>query len=168
MDFVSHALWGGVSFGRKAKNQFLMAGAISIMPDLLTEGLFMVLLLLGVGGMPGFEHGHPNITEFPVFAQTLYSATHSLVVFALIFLVVWAVVKRPVWILAAWGLHILIDIPTHSMELFPTPFLWPISDFKIDGIGWDNPIILAIDIVLLVTVYAIWLYPRFRAGQQPS
>jgi hypothetical protein len=52
------------------------------------------------------------------------------------------------WILAAWGLHILIDIPTHSLALFPTPFLWPVSDFKVNGIGWDNPIILAIDIAM--------------------
>lgn len=162
MDFVSHALWGGISFGRSNRRIFLLAAGISITPDLLTEGLFGVLFLLDIGGMPGWEHGHPNITEFPMYAQNLYNVTHSLVIFIAAFVLIWAVVGKPVWVVAAWGLHILIDIPTHSLALFPTPFLWPISDFKIDGIGWGNPAILAIDIAMLLAVYSIWLYPKFR------
>ena len=164
MDFVSHALWGGVSFGRKNRNNFLWAAGISILPDVLTEGLFGVLYLTGIGGMPGWENGHPNITDYPMFAQYLYSFTHSLVIFALVFALLTVVLRKPVWIVAAWGLHVLIDIPTHSLALFPTPFLWPISDFRVDGIGWDNPVILAIDVVLLIAVYSLWLYPRFKSN----
>lgn len=162
MDFVSHALWGGVSFGRKNKRFFLLAAGISILPDILTEGLFFVLYLLNIGSMPGWEHGHPNIGDYPLFAQTLYNITHSLIAFTVIFGLFWIVSRRPVWIVAAWGLHILIDIPTHSLALFPTPFLWPVSEIKVDGIGWDNPVILAIDIALLVTAYMFWSYPRFQ------
>jgi membrane-bound metal-dependent hydrolase YbcI (DUF457 family) len=162
MDFVSHALWGGVSFGRKNKNNFLLAAGISILPDILTEGLFGVLYLLNIGGMPGWENGHPNIGDYPMFAQNLYNITHSLVIFVLVFALLWVAAKKPIWIIAVWGLHILIDIPTHSLDLFPTPFLWPISDFKVDGIGWDNPVILAIDIMLLIVVYSLWLYPEFH------
>ncbi len=162
MDFVSHALWGGVSFGRKNKRLFLLAAGISILPDVLTEGLFFVLYLMGIGGMPGWEHGHPNITDYPMFAQNLYNITHSLVIFALVFALIWIAAKRPVWMVAAWGLHILIDIPTHSLALFPTPFLWPITNFKVNGIGWDSPIIMGVDIVLLIAAYACWLYPKFH------
>jgi hypothetical protein len=162
MDFVSHALWGGVAFGRKNKKNFLLAAGISIMPDILTEGLFFAFYLLNIGGMPGWEKGHPNITDYPIFAQTFYNVTHSLVIFAISFILIWIVIKKPLWIIAAWGLHILIDIPTHSAALFPTPFLWPISNFKVNGIGWHNPIVLAIDITLLIVAYAIWLYPKFR------
>ncbi len=162
MDFVSHALWGGVSFGRKSKRVFLLAASLSILPDILTEGLFFVLYLLGIGGMPGWENGHPNISDYPIFAQNLYNITHSLIIFALVFALVWIMARRPVWIVAAWGLHILIDIPTHSLALFPTPFLWPISYFRVDGIGWDSPIILTIDILLIVAVYSLWLYPKLK------
>ena len=162
MDFVSHALWGGVAVGRKNKRMFLWAAGISVLPDFLTEGLFGVLLLLNIGGMPGWENGHPNITDYPMFAQNLYNITHSLVIFALVFGVVWLVAKRPLWVVAGWGLHVLIDIPTHSLALFPTPFLWPISDLRVDGIGWDNPVILVLDIVLLITAYSFWLYARKR------
>ena len=165
MDFVSHALWGGVSFGRKSKKVFLLAAGISILPDILTEGLFGVLYLLNIGGMPGWENGHPNITDYPMFAQNLYNITHSFVIFALVFALLWVAAKKPVWVVAGWGLHILIDIPTHSLALFPTPFLWPISSFRVNGIGWDNAIILTIDIILLIAAYSLWLYPSFRRKQ---
>ncbi len=168
MDFVSHALWGGISFGRRNRRLLVLAAGISILPDILTEGLFFVLYRLGIGGMPGWEHGHPNITDYPQFAQTLYNVTHSFIVFAAVFILIWLFAKRPLWVVAAWGLHILIDIPTHSMALFPTPFLWPISDFRVDGIGWDSPIILTINVVLLICVYALWLYPRFRQRIQSN
>ena len=165
MDFVSHALWGGVAFGRKNRRAFLLAAGISLLPDILTEGLFYVLYLLNLGGMPGWEHGHPNISDYPLFAQTLYNVTHSLLVFVIVFGLLWIVARRPVWIVGAWGLHILIDIPTHAMALFPTPFLWPISNFKVDGINWDSPMIWAIDIILLIAAYSLWLYPRFHRKQ---
>jgi hypothetical protein len=162
MDFISHGLWGGAAFGRKSKKFFLLAAGISILPDILTEGLFFVLYLLNIGGMPGWEQGHPNITDYPLFAQTLYNVTHSLIVFAFVFLAIWVIRKKPLWIIGAWGLHILIDIPTHSLALFPTPFLWPLSDWRINGIGWDNPYVFAIDITLLIIAYSIWLVPRWR------
>jgi membrane-bound metal-dependent hydrolase YbcI (DUF457 family) len=165
MDFVSHALWGGVALGRKNRRNFLLAAGVSILPDVLTEGLFMVLYLLGIGGMPGWEHGHPNITDYPSFAQNLYNVTHSFLVFALVFGLLWLLFRKPVWLVAAWGLHILIDVPTHSLALFPTPFLWPISDLKVDGIGWDNAAVLATDVILLVVVYSIWLFRRSRRGR---
>jgi membrane-bound metal-dependent hydrolase YbcI (DUF457 family) len=167
MDFVSHALWGGVAFGRRSRKLFALAAGISILPDLLTEGLFGLLLLLNVGGMPGWEHGHPNITDYPIFAQTLYNSTHSLLMFILVFGLIWLLARRPIWIVAAWGLHILIDIPTHSLALFPTPFLWPLSDFKVNGISWDSPIVWTIDIALLIAAYGLWLYPKLRRAQTP-
>ena len=38
----------------------------------------------------------------------------------------------------AWPFHIILDFFTHSIEYFPTPILWPISDYKFDGIPWSN------------------------------
>jgi hypothetical protein len=168
MDFISHSLWGGIAFGRKNKRLFLLATAISLLPDFLTEGLFGILYLLGESGIPGWENGHPNITDYPVWAQNLYNITHSFVIFVLVFLIVWIVTKQPRWIICAWGLHILIDIPTHSLALFPTPFLWPVSDYKFNGIGWDNALILAADVSLLIASYSFWLFFRFYNNRQKS
>lgn len=157
MDFVSHSLWGGIGFGRRNRKPFFVAAGISLLPDFLTEGLFGVLYLLNIGGMPGWEHGHPNITAYPLWAQYFYNVTHSLVLFTLAFLLIWGWVRKPVWIVGAWGLHILIDIPTHSKDLFPTPFAWPLSDFKIDGVGWNNPIVFGANVLLLLVAYSLWL-----------
>lgn len=157
MDFISHAMWGGVAFGRRSRKAFLAAAGISLLPDLLTEGLFGILHLMGIGDMPSWDMGHPDIVAYPMWAQYLYDGTHSLVVFTLAFFLVWILARKPVWVMAAWGIHILIDIPTHSMELFPTPFLWPLSDFKVDGVGWGNPIVLVADVLLLLAVYSLWL-----------
>lgn len=157
MDFVSHTLWGGAALGRRSRRAFLGAATVSLLPDLLTEGLFTTLSLMNVGAMPDWSHGHPNVTAYPTWAQTLYSGTHSLVVFTLAFVLVWVLARRPVWVVAAWGVHVLLDIPTHSLALFPTPFLWPLSDFKVDGLGWDNPAVLGANALLLVTLYSFWL-----------
>jgi membrane-bound metal-dependent hydrolase YbcI (DUF457 family) len=162
MDFVSHALWGGITFGRRTRKAFLTVAGISLLPDVLTEGLFAVLHLLNIGNMPGWEHGHPDITAYPLWAQNFYNFTHSVIVFTLVFLMIWAFARKPVWVVGAWGLHILIDIPTHSMELFPTPFLWPFSDFKIDGVGWHNPLVFGANALLLLGAYSLWLGRRKR------
>jgi membrane-bound metal-dependent hydrolase YbcI (DUF457 family) len=168
MDFVSHALWGGSAFGRRTMKAFVAAAGISLLPDVLTEGLFGVLYVVGIGGMPGWDHGHPNITAYPLWSRNLYSLTHSLAVFALVFALIWTILKRPVWVVGAWGLHILIDIPTHSVELFPTPFLWPFSDFRFDGVEWYNPIVFGTNVLLLVGTYLLWLRPGKRSGGSPG
>jgi hypothetical protein len=79
-------------------------------------------------------------------------------------LLVWALVRRPVWVVAAWGLHVLIDIPTHSLKLFPTPFLWPLSSFKINGANWGQPAILGTDALLLLVAYSVWFFLRRRSN----
>ena len=160
MDIISHGLWGGVTLGKKKRRNFIYAFGLSILPDILGEGIMFSLIFLGVSNMPSIEQGHPNITEFPVCVQNFYNATHSLIIFIVVFALIWIITRKPFWLLLAWGLHIIIDIPTHSFKLFPTPFLWPISDFKINGIPWDNSIILIPNILLLVIFYIFWFYKK--------
>ena len=93
----------------------------------------------------------------------LYNITHSLIVFVAVFGIVWVVRRRVYWPLAAWGLHILVDIPTHAYAFFPTPFLWPVSDFKIDGMPWSSPYIFIPNVVLLGVLYAWFFIQRRRA-----
>jgi hypothetical protein len=118
------------------------------------------LAFLKLEGMPSLENGHPDIADFPVYAQNFYNMTHSLVIFLTIFLIIWVIRKKPFYLLTAWAVHIVIDIPTHSLKLFPTPLLWPISDYRFNGTSWDNPIIMIPNILMLGTVYGIWIYRR--------
>ncbi len=167
MDILSHTLWGGLACGRHSRRAYLWAGVFSVLPDVLGEGVMFGVAALARVPLPAAEHGHPNITEFPPALQQCYNATHSLLVFAAVFLAVWIVRRRPFVPLAAWGLHILIDIPTHSLALFPTPFLWPVSDLRIDGIPWHTPAVLIPNSLLLLGLHAWWwLARRGRPGDE--
>jgi len=44
----------------------------------------------------------------------------------------------------AWLLHILIDIPTHSRKQWAPQFLWPLSQFSVDGCSWVELAITAL------------------------
>ena len=40
-----------------------------------------------------------------------------------------------------WPFHILLDFPFHSKEYFPTKLFWPLTDFTLDGIPWNQPVV---------------------------
>ncbi|MEO8596461.1 MAG: hypothetical protein ABI759_24295 [Candidatus Solibacter sp.] len=69
----------------------------------------------------------------------LYEAGHSLIVFLVVFALATILARRVVFELLCWLLHIAIDIPTHSLRYYATCFLWPVSDYRIDGIAWWTP-----------------------------
>ena len=162
MDFLSHALWGGIAFGRTNTRAFILAALFGVLPDLLSEGIMFTLAFLGLPGMPEVMGTHPNITDFPAYAQMFYNMTHSLIFAGLVIVLICLLFRRVVWPVFAWPLHILIDIPTHSKELFPTPFLFPISTYTFDGIPWDHPYILIPNFLFLAFLYGIWIYITIR------
>ncbi len=156
MDVVSHGLWGGASFGRKSKKYFWVAFLVGILPDVIPFTLEFLRFIFEYDSAKTFT---PEI--FPPYVFILYSLTHSLIIFSSIFLVVWFLAKKPYLPLLAWGLHVLMDIPTHSDKFFPTPFLWPISDFTFNGTSWGTPLIFFGNWGALILIYlAIWLYRK--------
>jgi hypothetical protein len=162
MDIISHGLWGGVAVGRKSKRDFWTAFAIGIAPDLVTFSGPFVTNLLGITQGPHYSDGKPDGALIPAYAYQLYNFSHSLVIFSVVFVLAWIFFKKPQWLLGAWGLHILVDIPSHGTSFFPTPFLWPLSNFHVDGINWGNPVIFFPNLILLALAYSIWAYVHFR------
>ncbi len=154
MDFVSHGLWGSIAFGRKSRSSFGLAFVIGMAPDLLSFGVLYVAATLGLSPQPDFSRGTPPESTIPPYVHHLYNYTHSFVVFLAVFFLVWLLLKRPIWELGAWGLHVLTDIPLHSYAFFPTPVLWPFSDWKFDGRQWMTPGVLIPNFVLLSLFYA--------------
>ena len=72
----------------------------------------------------------------------------------MVFIIVWFFYKRPRYELLGWALHILIDIPTHVLAFFPTPFLFPISEYRFSyGIQWSNIYFMIINYTLLLFVW---------------
>jgi len=157
MDVFSHGLWGGIIFGRKNKRTFLITFLIGIAPDILSFGPFFLMTLLGLNDRSHFSGGPPDPALIPSYINQLYNLTHSLVVFGIVFLILWAILRKPFWLLLVWGFHILLDIFTHSFEFFPTPFLWPISDFKLDGWMWGSPWVYLTNVFLLISLY-LWFF----------
>ena len=83
----------------------------------------------GTGSVDGHGLRHVHI-DLP-----LYPAGHSLMVFLVVFGTATILARRIVFEMLGWLMHILIDIPTHSFSYYATRFLWPISDYRIDGIA---------------------------------
>ena len=150
MDILAHGLWSAAA--AKTVNPrlekplrlrwFVLWG---VFPDLFAFSPRVVAMIwlrfvmgtppsrLPVG--PGPDDGQP----FLLRPWDLYQLSHSLVVFAAVFALVWLVRRRPCGVMLAWLLHILMDIPTHSMRFYATPFLWPLSSYRFDGISWAQP-----------------------------
>ena len=56
-----------------------------------------------------------------------------------------------------WYSNILLDIPTHTLQFFPTPVFHPISDYGFDGTRWSDPVILVPNVILLA---GLWFYVK--------
>jgi hypothetical protein len=166
MDILSHGLWGAIAFGRKSRAGFWLAFVIGLAPDLFSFGILWMAATLGLSEKPDFSHGTPPESTIPLYVHQLYNVTHSFIIFLLLFVLVWLLLQRPLWELSAWGLHVLVDIPTHSFAFFPTPFLWPLSTWKFDGWQWMTPTILVPNYVLLALLYAwfLWRVSKPRYG----
>ena len=164
MDIISHGLWGSIVFGRKNRRSFWLSFLFGILPDLAAFAPFFTLTILGITYRE-WEIGEPPDPEsIPDYIYQIYNISHSLIVFLAAFLFLLFLFRRPIWEFTAWGLHILLDIPTHSSGFFPTPFLWPISDFRFNGHPWSDPVIFLPNVFLLLSLY-IWyfkIYPKRR------
>jgi membrane-bound metal-dependent hydrolase YbcI (DUF457 family) len=96
----------------------------------------------------------------------VYNCTHSLLVFAVSFLVIWLVVRRPILSTLGWLLHILLDSVTHR-GMFAIQFLWPVSSVHLDGIPWETGWFLALTYGVLITVsFVLWRQGAWDASEQ--
>ncbi len=153
MDIFAHYLWAyGIFF--KEKKAWLF-GLIGILPDLASFGPHFFFSLFN-----GFQFGHP--TNIPSYIYDIYNFTHSLVIFLIVFLVFYLLLKKYVVFLLPWAIHILIDIPTHTQEFFPTPFLWPFSHFTVNGISWAVSWFMVLNYGLIFLLFLFKFLQKFK------
>jgi len=167
MDVISHGLWGGAGFYNKSRKSFWTAFAFGIFPDVAAFGLFFVTLFVKLSlGKIDFTKFEPPAKDFaPQYTHTIYNFTHSIFIFAAVFIIVWIILKKPMLEMLAWGLHILMDIPTHSYAFFPTPFLFPFSSYTFDGILWASQPFFTINWIVLILLYSYLIY-RYRSKRR--
>lgn len=178
MDVFSHGLWAGavykfLNLKRKTtqKFNFWAAAGWGMFPDLLSFTIPFIWMLLGLifgffsfSQLPRTQEMEPIAQNVPLVFKMigpLYTASHSMLVFLAVFLFVMLIFRRPIWVMGGWFIHIFMDIFTHSYDFYPTPFLWPISNWKFNGVHWGQAWFMALDITLLVIAYG-WLRVRER------
>lgn len=186
MDILSHALWAGaagkgvnikrIEAKKKPLKIWLMA-FFGLFPDFFAFafsfawyfGSRIFPFIPEISPMrPGFEPVGQNSLFIWNLTHQLYNISHSLFVFLLVFGLVWYFRKKPLWEMTGWLIHILMDIPSHSYRFFPTPFLWPVSDFKIDGISWATPWFMITNYSLLLAAYlTLWFIKRNFSRAKP-
>lgn len=163
MDILAHgvyniALQKTIKKSKKTRKEIFIAFWWGIMPDLLAFGIpFLLAIFSG-----SLDH-HAKLRGFDI-AQAVYPYTHSFIVFGFIFLAIYAVKRRWYLPMLGWGFHILLDIPFHRPDFFPTPFLFPVSDYTLPfGVHWGAPIIW-ISIWIVAFIW-LWIVFKPRASQ---
>ena len=149
MDFFAHGFWSYAIFHKK--KYVWMATFFGVMPDILSFGiLFAINLING-----NFHRERPSLSSLPDWLYGAYNLTHSFIMFLAVFVLIYLITKKWFWPLTAWAIHIMIDIPTHSFRFFPTPFLWPISNYKFDGVSWGTGWFMILNYSALMIVFIL-------------
>ena len=160
MDTPAHGLWTYAIFYRK-KYVWLVV-LFGVLPDLLSFGMIFLMNIFN-----GNTHnGPPDVKSLPKWLFAAYNLTHSFVMFAVVFILVFLITRKWFWPMMGWPIHIIIDIPTHSYRYFPTPFLWPVSNFKFNGISWATPWFIALNYSTLMVVYLFIAHNKSKIRKQ--
>jgi len=171
MDILAHGLWTNVLYkvmpktrrDRTTTNWGIFFG---IFPDLFAfTPVFAYTIYSYLFLHRKFLLVHPEDSPRAIplhdLTDQLYRFSHSLIIWAVAFILIWVFIKRFPWALLGWALHICIDIFSHSSKFFPTPFLFPISNFHINGHPWSHPTFMIINYGLLVILY-LFVIPRLK------
>lgn len=174
MDIVAHALWTGAVLAAVHRRRpltaqtALMTLALAVTPDLIHLLPMTAWSLFGDGSITQLWHyavalpGQEPQTLPIINSLThhLHCIFHSAIIAGIVSLLAWLVVGR-IWIpLLGWWSHIVIDIPTHSADFYPSPVLYPITQRGFDGVAWNTPwfVVLNYSALCVVGIYLAWLY----------
>lgn len=183
MDVFAHALWVAALFkaiNHRLKRKISVWRAVlwGIAPDVFSFGLLTAWMILSLifGGTAmdfrQFEAMEPAQRDtIPVFQLVtfMYNFTHSIFTFAAFFIIFYLIFRKPILSMLGWLVHILIDIPTHSYQFYPTPFLWPISSWKFNGISWGQKWFMIANYSAIVIAYiALYFWSKKARKKIPA
>jgi len=91
MDVIAHGLWGGALFYAQGRKKFFAGVLLGMAPDLLSFGVFHVTHPgWFTERLAGKISGPPALTLLPRYVFHAYNVTHSLVVWAVAFFLLWS------------------------------------------------------------------------------
>lgn len=190
MDIVAHALFANLAaqlITRKRKEALrrpqraeAMLGAVA--PDLvaflpvllasLTSGASLVAYAVkrfgeewGTIAASSTASLLANATpHVPSYVGQIYSLSHSALMWGIVLVITYAIVRHvPFWIVG-WGTHIALDLFTHDAGHFPTKLIYPLSDFHINATAWSNPVVFVCTYAVLLVCYLAVYRPRNRTS----
>lgn len=174
MDILAHALWtaGTVPpMRRRLRRPLSLRWAVfwGVFPDVFSFAIpALVRIWWYLSGTTKSLLPDPHGPQHFRYVWTLYYASHSLVVFTLIFGLAWLLARRPILEMLGWFLHIVIDIPTHQ-GIFALHFLWPLSTYGFSGFRWENHWFMAANYTALFLLYLwMWIEPRRQRSTTDS
>ncbi len=181
MDIAAHALWVGVGLAiihRRHRISPRIAAstlALAVLPDLahllpmiswnvFGDGSWAQLWHYSVA-LPGQEPTVPPAITW--LTHHLHCVFHSAIVAGFVSLIAWRFWPQQCLPLLGWWSHILIDIPTHSADFYPSPVLYPITQRGFDGLAWNTPWFMALNYAALCVagIYLLWTYRQDHSKQ---
>lgn len=182
MDIFAHTLWTNIAARKvnqtlvKKQQPKISLGWMTfwgIFPDLaaFTYPFAIRFLSVLVGELSLYNFfllRRPPVSEEAVFSNGfnvtayVYPFSHSIIIFGLVFIIAWIIWRRPRFELLGWALHIIIDIFTHSAAFYPTPFLFPISDWRfLYGVAWREQWLMIVNYSALLLVWSRLLWQKY-------
>ena len=166
MDILAHGLWTNVMYKaipetRNNRKLTYWGIAFGLLPDLVSfTPVFIYGLYALIFKHQAFFAGPPGPDNpFFNYAVQSYNYTHSIVIWLAATILLWIILKKFPIIMLGWALHIFIDIFSHTEAFFATPFLFPISGFKISIVSWAHPVFMLINYSLLIILY-LFVIPK--------
>lgn len=157
MDYFAHGFWSYIFFHWTKKPW--LAIIFGLLPDTASWFIYLLYSLITSSG-----GGRPILSEIPDWVWTLYGISHSIIIAGLVLLLLYFCIGRIPWYVFAWPIAILMDIPTHTREFLPTPFLWPVSEWHFPGISWGTTTFMLVNysLIFLCLTYILLIKPRWK------
>jgi hypothetical protein len=130
---------------------------LAALPDVFQMVPVLLWWMLGGGSfeavqafaisIPGQEPVLPPLVL--LVSHNLHCTVHSALVAGLVTLLAWRF--KPVFLipLLGWWSHIVIDVFTHSVDYYPSPVLYPITQWGFDGLAWITPWFMVVNYLAL-------------------
>jgi len=177
MEILAHSLWAAAvaARGEKALKKRISIPWFAfwgVFPDVLAFSLiigwyaFRLFWGADVSDLPAPLDVEPIVADrfwIVRFTSYLYLIGHSAVVFALVFALISVMQRRIIWPMCGWLLHIVIDLFTHSYEIYPSPILFPVLLIDFHGVWWYAWWLVLLNYAALAVVYAV----LFKKGYGP-
>lgn len=179
MEILAHTLWTAAAAktandralkkNKKIKFNLFWTSFWGIFPDLFAFAIPFIIFLWNIlFNSQVFESVaiSRKIVDASGLSQVLYQYSHSIIIWAFVFGLVWLFSRKLPLSLLGWVFHIILDIPSHSITYYATPFLFPLSNYRFPyGISWSNKWFMIGNYTALLIVWGIILFKKHKKNK---